>query len=152
MGSWRYSCCVMSMRHCRWPQRCSGVEAPLPLFTSLLNYRHSPGAGQAPTAAALEAWEGMEWLRGEERTNYPFTLSVDDLGEGFVLTSQVQRGVGAERRSSARVHGGGVGEVFAMARWRARRASCHLVRRLLDVLPEGGASACFMHEWECDVG
>ena len=28
-------------------------------------------------------------LGGEERTNYPLTLSVDDLGEGFALTAQV---------------------------------------------------------------
>src|SRR5262249_19524516 len=33
----------------------------------------------------------------EERTNYPLTLSVDDLGEGFVLTVQVEVSVGAQR-------------------------------------------------------
>src|SRR5204862_4701971 len=30
-------------------QRCSGVRAPAPLFSALLNYRHSAGAGQAPS-------------------------------------------------------------------------------------------------------
>ena len=39
----------------------------------------------------------MEWLRGEERTNYPFTLSVDDLGEGFGLTVQTPASVGPMR-------------------------------------------------------
>src|ERR1041385_86854 len=39
----------------------------------------------------------MEVLGGEERTNYPLTLSVDDLGEGFLLTAQVQKGIGAGR-------------------------------------------------------
>ena len=39
----------------------------------------------------------MEWLRGEERTNYPFGLSVDDLGKRFGLTAQVQGAVGAKR-------------------------------------------------------
>src|SRR6202041_2437371 len=69
-------------------QRCSGVPAPTPLFSALLNYRHSPGAVQAPTEEEVRAREGRKWLRGEERTNYPFTLSVDDLGEGFGLTAQ----------------------------------------------------------------
>ena len=79
-------------------QRCSGVPAPMPLFTALLNYRHSPGVGSSGKAEAERAWEGMEWLRGEERTNYPFTLSVDDLGEGFGLTAQTSmRAIGAER-------------------------------------------------------
>jgi non-ribosomal peptide synthetase component F len=31
-------------------QRCSGVSAPAPLFTALLNYRHSQGAVLAPSA------------------------------------------------------------------------------------------------------
>ena len=48
----------------------------MPLFTALLNYRHSGGSGveQADAGEAMRAWEGMEWLRGEERTNYPFAL------------------------------------------------------------------------------
>ena len=74
-------------------QRCSGVPAPAPLFTALLNYRHSGGA----EAGAAAAWEGIEALGGEERTNYPLTLSVDDFGEGFALTAQTLPEVGAER-------------------------------------------------------
>src|SRR5215470_6483178 len=74
-------------------QRCSAVSAPLPLFSALLNYRHSPRA----TSEALPGWEGIELLGSDERTNYPVTLSVDDLGDGFVLTAQVQKPVGAER-------------------------------------------------------
>src|SRR6202789_4038132 len=78
-------------------QRCSGVAAPTPLFSALLNYRHSASAVQTPTAEAKQAWEGMEWLRGEERTNYPFVMSVDDLGKGFGLTAQVGATIGAKR-------------------------------------------------------
>ncbi|WP_211299217.1 non-ribosomal peptide synthetase, partial [Methylovulum psychrotolerans] len=66
-------------------QRCSGVTASLPLFTAVLNYRHSHKAGDE---AANAAWQGVELLRAEERTNYPITLSVDDLGESFSLAAQ----------------------------------------------------------------
>ena len=62
-------------------QRCSGVPAGVPLFRALLNYRHSRSDGSA------QKWEGIELLRAEERTNYPLTLSVDDLGESFRLTA-----------------------------------------------------------------
>ncbi|WP_456015626.1 amino acid adenylation domain-containing protein [Pseudomonas fluorescens] len=64
-------------------QRCSGVVAPTPLFSALLNYRHS---APAASAAAVSAWQGIAALSAEERTNYPLTLSVDDLGEGFALS------------------------------------------------------------------
>ena len=64
-------------------QRCSGVLAPTPLFSALLNYRHS---APAASAEAVSAWQGITALRAEERTNYPLTLSVDDLGEGFGLS------------------------------------------------------------------
>ncbi|MBD3011506.1 condensation domain-containing protein, partial [Streptomyces sp. 5-10] len=76
-------------------QRCSGVHASMPLFTSLLNYRHS---ALAASEATDQVWEGFEPLGGEERTNYPLMLSVDDLGEKFVLTAQaVARVVDAGR-------------------------------------------------------
>ncbi|MDU0973351.1 MAG: amino acid adenylation domain-containing protein, partial [Actinomyces urogenitalis] len=48
-------------------QRCSGVAAPAPLFSALLNYRHSAAGGAAEQAQ----WEGIEVLHAEERTNYP---------------------------------------------------------------------------------
>src|ERR1700730_5049032 len=78
-------------------QGCSAVTAPTPLFAALLNYRHSGGVAQSSSGDAKRAWEGMEWLRGEERTNYPFTLSVDDLGTGFQLTAQTEVSIGAKR-------------------------------------------------------
>ncbi|WP_255496053.1 hypothetical protein, partial [Candidatus Nitrosotalea sp. FS] len=78
-------------------QRCSGVKAPLPLFTALLNYRHSGRAEQERSEKRKRAWEGMHGLYGEERSNYPFNLSVDDLGEEFGLTAQVDARVDAKR-------------------------------------------------------
>ncbi|NWA29237.1 AMP-binding protein, partial [Pseudomonas gingeri] len=76
-------------------QRCSGVVAPTPLFSALLNYRHS-AVGHV-SEQATQAWQGIEILGGEERTNYPLTLSVDDLGEDFSLSVQVSTEVGALR-------------------------------------------------------
>ncbi|HVY38120.1 MAG TPA: condensation domain-containing protein, partial [Polyangia bacterium] len=72
-------------------QRASGVPAGTPLFTALLNVRHT-GTPDAPAEAigpAAADADGVEALWSEERTNYPLTLSVDDLGRDFALTVQV---------------------------------------------------------------
>ncbi|HET9364400.1 MAG TPA: amino acid adenylation domain-containing protein [Candidatus Angelobacter sp.] len=81
-------------------QRCSGVIAPAPLFSALLNYAHTPQVlSSLPEKGLLElkAWEGMEWLISEERSNYPFTLTVDDFGEGFGLSAQTAAGIDPQR-------------------------------------------------------
>nr|QMN69934.1 PsoC [Pseudomonas putida]QMN69953.1 PsoC [Pseudomonas putida] len=86
------------MRHEHAPlalaQRCSGVAAPAPLFNALLNYRHSAVASDEPRRAALA---GIDIVDSAEATNYPLTLSVDDLGEGFRLTLLANPEVPAER-------------------------------------------------------
>jgi amino acid adenylation domain-containing protein len=74
------------------------VAAPAPLFTSLLNYRH----GGAPKRAqggvqAEQAHEGVRGIFGQERTNYPVVLSVNDLGEELSLTAQVAAPAEAEQ-------------------------------------------------------
>ncbi|WP_323118210.1 non-ribosomal peptide synthetase [Burkholderia alba] len=73
-------------------QRCSGVDASTPLFSALLNYRHN----NLPDADA-SARAGIEWLGGDERTNYPFTLSVEDYGSALGLTAQVVQPFAPER-------------------------------------------------------
>ncbi|OTA15525.1 Amino acid adenylation [Xenorhabdus beddingii] len=75
-------------------QRCSGVPASMPLFSTLLNYRHSQ-AGQSDSIDAT--WAGIRILAAEERTNYPITLSVDDLGDRFHLTAQAVAGIDPAR-------------------------------------------------------
>ncbi|MEI2455272.1 amino acid adenylation domain-containing protein [Lysobacter firmicutimachus] len=72
-------------------QRCSGLPADAPLFASLLNYRYSQRDGTIP------ALQGVESLGGHDRTNYPFVLHVDDYGDGFGLTAEVERSVDAQR-------------------------------------------------------
>ena len=63
----------------RLPHRCS----------ELLNYRDSNTLAQRSTEAN-QTKAGTEFLTSEERINYPFVLSVDDLGEGFALTAAVR--------------------------------------------------------------
>ncbi|MDU9403114.1 amino acid adenylation domain-containing protein [Pseudomonas sp. zfem004] len=86
------------MRHEHAPlalaQRCSGVAAPAPLFNTLLNYRHSTVAAGEPRRAALA---GIDIVESAEATNYPLTLSVDDLGEALRLTLLASAGVPAQR-------------------------------------------------------
>lgn len=88
------------MRHEHAPlalaQSCSGVAVGTPLFSALLNYHNTRNNS---TPEQLFAWKGIEVLRVEERTNYPFLLSVEDIGEDFQLNTQVATGVGAERVS-----------------------------------------------------
>jgi amino acid adenylation domain-containing protein len=77
-------------------QRCSAVPASAPLFTALLNYRHSTLTA-APDQPVLLEWEGMRVIDSEERSNYPLTLSVDDLGLGFGLSIQCAAGIDPQR-------------------------------------------------------
>ncbi|GGA41713.1 hypothetical protein GCM10010981_33410 [Dyella nitratireducens] len=65
-------------------QRCSRVAANVPLFNTLLNYRHSHVEPHIEDGF----WQGVRTVHAQERNNYPVTLSVDDLGERFDLVAQ----------------------------------------------------------------
>ncbi len=71
-------------------QRCSAMPAHVPLFSALLNYRHS-------RVAHAQVLDGVRLLDVRDRTNYPFGLYVDDDGSDFELTVQVDASVSAER-------------------------------------------------------
>jgi len=90
-------------------QCCSGVAAPLPLFSAMLNYRHSTQV----SASQRKATEGIDNLQSQERSNYPLGLNVDDLGDGFRLVAMTPAEIGAARicadESGARGHGRGAG-------------------------------------------
>ncbi|KXU82829.1 hypothetical protein CR51_42505 [Caballeronia megalochromosomata] len=75
-------------------QRCSGVAAPLPLFSALLNYRHGRASAKAEDAHTAS---GVSVLHGDERTNYPLLLSVNDFGDDFELVVQADTRVDASR-------------------------------------------------------
>ncbi|WP_316169155.1 non-ribosomal peptide synthetase [Bradyrhizobium sp. SZCCHNS2017] len=70
-------------------QRCSGVAAPTPLFSAILNYRHSRKENNHAESALDSPLREIEWLGAEERTNYPLMLAVDDDGDALRLTAQV---------------------------------------------------------------
>ena len=72
-------------------QGCSGVSSGVPLFSGLLNYRHSGGDFD------VEGIEGIEFISSQERTNYPYSLNVDDMGEGFVLTALTDKSIDPSR-------------------------------------------------------
>uniref|UniRef100_UPI0036DAA4D6 amino acid adenylation domain-containing protein n=1 Tax=Photorhabdus sp. RM322S TaxID=3342825 RepID=UPI0036DAA4D6 len=65
-------------------QRCSGVQGEIPLFNSLLNYRHN-----TLPVTSDDLISGIEFLGAQERTNYPLMLSVEDFGDALGLTAQV---------------------------------------------------------------
>jgi amino acid adenylation domain-containing protein len=74
-------------------QRCSGITGSTPLFSGLLNYRHS-------TVGLHESWPdaaGVRVLASRGGTNYPVVLSVDDTGEGFGLDMQTDRRIDPQR-------------------------------------------------------
>ncbi|WP_420714784.1 amino acid adenylation domain-containing protein, partial [Roseateles sp. SL47] len=69
-------------------QRCSGVKAPMPLFTTLLNYRHIQGGEGAAGDANGAGLPGVVTYAHEERINYPVGAAVNDLGGAYSLSVQ----------------------------------------------------------------
>ena len=76
-------------------QQASGVAPPAPLFTSVLNYRHSPGPAPGSTAGL----EGIEVIIAQGRTQ----LSPHRLGRRHRDRVRVHRPCGRARRPAAGV-------------------------------------------------
>ncbi|MCO7224318.1 non-ribosomal peptide synthetase [Pleionea sp. CnH1-48] len=72
-------------------ERCSELPAGSPLFNALINYRHSEDEQEGSRSAQRWQQTDIELLGIYDRTNYPFTLSIDDLGDGFNLTAQIHQ-------------------------------------------------------------
>jgi amino acid adenylation domain-containing protein/natural product biosynthesis luciferase-like monooxygenase protein len=120
-------------------QRCSGVAAPSPLFSALLNYRHNRGVDPTAAEERLQAREGIRLLRTEERTNYPVMLSVDDYGESFRLTVQVKAPIEAVR--VCKMMRQALSALVAALETAPQTPMCRI-----DVLPEAERNQV-LHEW-----
>ena len=66
-------------------QQASGIPADLPLFTTLLNYRHSRSHGTRTPDARTQG-TGIGIAAGNDGSNYPLAVSVDDRGTEFSIT------------------------------------------------------------------
>jgi hypothetical protein len=66
-------------------QRCSDISGSMPLFGAILNYRRSATVPRAGWAQI----NGIRVVTTRICTNSSFALSVDDLGEDFWLTLQI---------------------------------------------------------------
>ncbi len=84
-------------------QRCSGIHGSAPLFTSLLNYRHSIGRLEPVFNAS-----GVDLLATSGQTNYPILLSVDDQGADFMLEIAADQRIGARRMLRLHVDSDGI--------------------------------------------
>lgn len=86
-------------------QKCSGVPSSQPLFSSVMNYRHSEddesnSDGQKDDqyeSSAVSGSGGVELLDATEYTNYPLSLAVDDEKNDFSLTVAATDGIEPEK-------------------------------------------------------
>ncbi|UPK01077.1 non-ribosomal peptide synthetase [Bradyrhizobium sp. 170] len=109
-------------------QRCSGVATPAPLFSSILNYRHNAMPTNSSAGETAAGVDGIEWLGGEERTNYPLMLSVEDCGQALGLTAQVVHPLSPDRVCALMQHA-----LEQLAENLERRP--HALVRQVDILP-----------------
>lgn len=81
-------------------QKQAAVPVGKPLFSAMLNYRHSQqfdANNILKTSLSADDMPALEFVTAAERDNYPFDLSVDDLGETFVLDLLLDHSVDGER-------------------------------------------------------
>ncbi|WP_345516442.1 condensation domain-containing protein, partial [Phytohabitans houttuyneae] len=76
-------------------QQASGIAGNAPLFTSLFNYRHiDRGTGRAD---GERTESGIRGVKAEERTNYPLSVSINDMGPDWLdITVQVVESIDPE--------------------------------------------------------
>ncbi|WP_248746007.1 non-ribosomal peptide synthetase [Pseudomonas sp. MWU12-2037] len=111
-------------------QRCSAVDASLPLFTVILNCRHGDLVNASgENVEDMGEHEGIHFIASETRTNYPIEIAVANVASGFSLTAQSISGI--DPHCIAAYLGQAVAElVEALEQDPARLASS------LDVVPE----------------
>jgi amino acid adenylation domain-containing protein len=82
-------------------QKSAQLPANVPLFSALLNYRHSAinriSSAQPFHHRIPSVVPGIYYSGINERTSYAITLNVDDLGQDFVLNVQLEQGQDPQR-------------------------------------------------------
>lgn len=77
-------------------QKAANLPNGIPLFTSVVNYRHSSSKDRPLLDAPAVAAEKVRFIAQHEGNNYPLTLSVDDYVSSFKLTIQAADGIDPE--------------------------------------------------------
>ncbi|MEM5550385.1 amino acid adenylation domain-containing protein [Pseudoalteromonas neustonica] len=79
-------------------QKLSGLQSNQPLFSSILNYRHT----HRPNAAVGQDEQNITLVESNEYTNFPLGLCVDDYGVEFpfAMTLQLDSQMGIERMAT----------------------------------------------------
>lgn len=83
-------------------QQCSALPNGTPLFSALLNYRHSAANDAASSQAMFSRPDDdqsarVEYLGTKERANYPLVLAVDDFRDAFSIDVKVDSQISAKR-------------------------------------------------------
>jgi tyrocidine synthetase-3 len=79
-------------------QRLTQLPTDAPLFTSIINYRHlNRLSEELQEAEKYSAVPDISYIGGQERTNYPFNLLVNDMADEFTLVIQVDSDINAQR-------------------------------------------------------
>ncbi|WP_435103796.1 amino acid adenylation domain-containing protein [Arhodomonas sp. AD133] len=76
-------------------QRSSGLDRDVPLFTSVVNFRHFERR-HGDSAPPLTDDGGVRWLAEADSVNYPLAVSLDDFGAELSLHVQVDEAVSCE--------------------------------------------------------
>jgi len=77
-------------------QGCSAIPAATPLFAALLRYRRTQNIQDAACDGSQTPDSKLS-LAGEDRNEYPFILSVDDLAGGLKVIAQAPASIGPMR-------------------------------------------------------
>jgi natural product biosynthesis luciferase-like monooxygenase protein/amino acid adenylation domain-containing protein len=78
-------------------QKAAGLPSGVPLFTSVVNYRHSGSRDRPLLDAPVVPEAKISFLEQHEGNNYPLTLSVDEYQTALKLSIQAARGIDPEQ-------------------------------------------------------
>ncbi len=74
-------------------QKAANLPNGVPLFTSVVNYRHSSSRDRPLLDAPVVPEAGISFVEQHEGNNYPLTLSIDEYQSALKLSIQAARGI-----------------------------------------------------------